>query len=121
MKRVTNAKRSALAVFAVLAVMLAGSAPSQAQGVRGHGFGGGHGGGTVEHHGFDGHHFGGRDFDHHHFEGRRFGFGFGFGPVFPYYPPYVELPSYWYYCPSYQAYYPNVTSCPEPWVTVPAG
>jgi hypothetical protein len=30
-------------------------------------------------------------------------------------------PSYWYYCPAYGAYYPDVPSCPEPWVLVPAG
>jgi hypothetical protein len=29
--------------------------------------------------------------------------------------------SYWYYCPAYGAYYPDVPSCPEPWVLVPAG
>lgn len=26
----------------------------------------------------------------------------------------------WYYCPSAQAYYPNVPSCPEAWIRVPA-
>jgi len=86
-----------------------------------HGFEGGHGGGAREHHGFEGRHFEGHDFDRHHFEGR----GFGFGPFFPYYAPYGYAPygvapSYWYYCPSYGAYYPSVTSCPEAWVTVPA-
>ena len=25
-----------------------------------------------------------------------------------------------YYCPSYRAYYPNVQSCPVPWVSVSA-
>jgi hypothetical protein len=37
-------------------------------------------------------------------------------------PVYIErAPSqaYWYYCPSAGQYYPNVRSCPEPWVTVP--
>jgi hypothetical protein len=29
-------------------------------------------------------------------------------------------PAYWYYCPSYGTYYPNVTSCPEAWVPIPA-
>jgi len=102
-------------------MVLAVSAPSQAQGVRGHGFEGRHGGGAMEHHGFEGRHFEGHDFDRHHFEGR----GFGCGPFFPYYAaygyaPYGVAPSYWYYCPSYGAYYPSVTSCPEAWVTVPA-
>lgn len=27
-------------------------------------------------------------------------------------------PSYWYYCPSAGGYYPDVPSCPEPWVPV---
>ena len=129
-------KRIVIVAFAALAMVLAVSAPSQAQGARGHGFEGGrgggavghrgfeggHGGGAMEHHGFEGHHFEGHDFDRRHFEGR--GFGFGFGPVFPYYPPdyspYGVAPGYWYYCQSYGAYYPSVTSCPEAWVTVPA-
>src|SRR5262249_52075618 len=29
-------------------------------------------------------------------------------------------PTYWYFCPSYGVYYPDVTACPEPWVPVPA-
>jgi hypothetical protein len=29
-------------------------------------------------------------------------------------------PSYWYYCQSAGAYYPDVPSCAEPWVPVPA-
>jgi hypothetical protein len=45
-------------------------------------------------------------------------------PVYPYYYPptytYEPAPNYWYYCQSYGQYYPNVASCPEPWVTVPA-
>ena len=48
--------------------------------------------------------------------------GFRFGPVFPYpyfYDPYAA-PAYWYYCPSYRAYYPSVTTCPEAWVPVPS-
>jgi hypothetical protein len=27
--------------------------------------------------------------------------------------------AYWYYCPSARAYYPTVSTCPEPWVKVP--
>ncbi len=27
--------------------------------------------------------------------------------------------TYWYYCPSAQAYYPNVQTCSEAWVKVP--
>lgn len=51
-------------------------------------------------------------------------------PYWWYYPPppvvvqeppvYVQRPVYWYYCRSAQAYYPYVSSCPEPWVPVPA-
>lgn len=36
-------------------------------------------------------------------------------PAYAYTPP---PPTYWYFCPSYGAYYPNVPSCPEPWVPV---
>lgn len=28
-------------------------------------------------------------------------------------------PSYWYYCSSAQAYYPQAQSCPEAWIKVP--
>jgi hypothetical protein len=45
-------------------------------------------------------------------------YGWGYpGPVYTAPPP----PSYWYYCPAYGAYYPDVPSCPEPWIPVPAG
>lgn len=62
----------------------------------------------------------------------------GYAPYYPYYPPYyayapapvveeppvyVERPappeSYWYYCPSSKAYYPDVPSCRESWLKVP--
>jgi len=44
--------------------------------------------------------------------------GWGYpGPIYA--PP--PAPAYWYYCPAYGDYYPNVPSCPEPWVPVPAG
>src|SRR6267142_2454548 len=110
MKRSSSARRIASVASATLAMVLAVSPPGYAEGVRGHGFGGG---GAMEHHGFVGHHFDGhdghhspgRDFDRRHFEERRF----GFGPVLPYYyyyyEPYEVAPSYWYYCPSYEAYY----------------
>ncbi|HXJ81334.1 MAG TPA: hypothetical protein VMS64_21985 [Candidatus Methylomirabilis sp.] len=39
-------------------------------------------------------------------------------PLYTVPPP---APSYWYYCPAYGGYYPDVPSCPEPWVVVPAG
>jgi len=56
--------------------------------------------------------------------------GGAFVGVWPWYwwgypaPTYIPPPapaSYWYYCPAYGAYYPDVPSCPEPWVPVPAG
>lgn len=75
------------------------------------------------------------------------GTGFWWGPPYPFwyhpypyyvYPPvvireeppvYIEQPqpapasapteSYWYYCQSATAYYPNVQTCPEAWIKVP--
>jgi len=73
------------------------------------------------------------------FVGVGAGPAFWWGPPYPYwgyyppayyYPPppvvvqappvYVEQPtqSYWYYCRSANAYYPNVQSCPEAWLKV---
>jgi len=36
-------------------------------------------------------------------------------------PAYVEQGEVYYYCPDYQDYYPNVPTCPSPWVTVYPG
>jgi hypothetical protein len=97
-----------------------------------------HAGPTVQPRAFAGHHDFHR-FDHHD-HARVF---IGVGPLFwwdpwpPAYavapppvvvqepPVYVEqgpagsMPSgFWYYCPSAGGYYPNVPSCPEPWVPV---
>ena len=61
-------------------------------------------------------------------------YGYGYYP--PYYAPpppatvaeppvYVERPpvshtaGFWYFCESAGGYYPNVETCPEPWVKVP--
>ena len=70
-------------------------------------------------HGFSGHpatgHFdSSRGFEGHRgFEGRRDidrrGHAFIDAP---------PAPAYWYYCPSYGAYYPTVPSCPDEWVPV---
>jgi hypothetical protein len=51
------------------------------------------------------------------------GWAYGPPPVVTEPPIYVERPqpapqAYWYYCRSYGAYYPNVQTCPEPWVSV---
>jgi hypothetical protein len=82
----------------------------------------------------------------HHFHGGGARFFVGVGPVWPapwwYYPPapvivespppvivqsapvYAAPPSpapqYWYFCQSFNAYYPQTPTCPEPWVRVPA-
>ena len=128
MDKLARPKKLAFVTLAALAILLAVSAPGQARGMGGHSFGGGHAGAAFGHPGFDGHHdFDGHHFDgHHDFDGHHFDRGvhgrFGFGPVFPYYGyyPSYEPPAYWYYCPSYGAYYPNVQSCPEAWVPVPA-
>jgi hypothetical protein len=116
------------------------AAPQQGGGFAGHSGGvPGHAGG-----GFAGHAPSGRFEGHPGFQGRRafgghrhFDHRFRGGVVFvapfywPYYPyvdpGYVDpgytyqapAPSYWYYCPSYGAYYPSVQSCPVPWVPVP--
>ncbi len=68
----------------------------------------------------DGHHFDGRHFDHL-FRGDT-----AVAPLYwPYYYPYTyyaPAPNYYWYCPSYGAYYPGVQSCPnDEWVAVPAG
>jgi hypothetical protein len=130
-KQLTHPKCFAFVALAAVAILLAVSTPSQARGAAGQGFQGGHPGGGEMHHGFDGHRgfdghlgFDGRhDFDRHRDFDRGHGrFLFGFGPYpFSGYPAYgYEAPTYWYYCPSYGAYYPNVASCPEAWVPVPA-
>ncbi len=125
MKNFARFRKTSFVALGALAIMLAVSGPSQAAGMGGHNFGGGHGGGSVGQHGSEGGHFEGREGHHfegreeHHFEEHR-RFGFGFGPIYPYYAPYYSAPGYWYYCPSYNGYYPNVASCPEAWVPVPA-
>jgi len=118
--RFRGSKRTTFVALAALAIVLMISVPSEARGGGGGGFGGGHSGGAVSqggfgHGGVEGHHFEGRHFDRD-FHGR-----FGFAPVLPYYgyDPY-SAPNYWYYCPSYGAYYPNVQSCPDAWVPVQA-
>jgi hypothetical protein len=94
-------------------------------------------------------HGGGFGHGHHHFHGGGARFFVGVGPVWPapwwYYPPplytysappvIVESPppvvvqpapvapppaQYWYFCQSFNAYYPETPTCPEPWLRVPA-
>lgn len=120
MDRLTRAKNAAFVALAALAIVLAVNAPSQARDMGGHGFGSGHPGGAGVHHGFDRH-----QFDRGVHDRFRFGSGFPYYDYDPYYddnPPAsaYDAPSYWYYCQSYGAYYPNVPNCPEAWVPVPA-
>jgi len=102
--------------FVGVAIILAAASPIYA--AAGHGFSGHSAGGHFEGHpGFEGHHGfdGRRDFD------RRFHGGIFLGaPFYPDFYTYAPPPAtYWYYCPSYGAYYPTVPSCPEAWVPVP--
>jgi hypothetical protein len=97
-------------------------------GFHGGGFHGGgfhrrgfHGGGFHGHPGFHGH---GHPGFHRGFHGHGFVGVAPFvwwGPAYAY-APYAGPPAsgYWYYCPSAQAYYPYVQTCPESWVPVPA-
>jgi hypothetical protein len=69
---------------------------------------------AVEHRGFD---------ERHRFEERH---GFGrWGVAVPYggyvTPGYASEPAYAYYCPTYGGYYPDLATCPVPWVAVPTG
>ncbi|HKW37447.1 MAG TPA: hypothetical protein VJO54_06535 [Burkholderiales bacterium] len=43
------------------------------------------------------------------------------GPAYTEAPQYIEQSDIRYYCPDYQDYYPNVTSCPSPWMQVVPG
>ena len=98
------------ALVLVLVLLFGWAAVGHADGRGGH-----HGGFHGRHGGFHG---------HHRFHGGVFiGVPLVLGAPYYYTPPpaYVQ-PSggYWYYCPSAQAYYPNVPSCSEAWVPVPA-
>lgn len=129
--------------LALAFVLLLAAAPSDARGRHG---GGGHHGGWHEggghYYGYHGHGYYGPGFvfDVGPWWGPSFWWGSPwYGP--PYYPPYyypppvivqqqpqvyIERPpaspeagGYWYYCQSAGKYYPNVATCPEPWVKVP--
>src|SRR5262249_41093351 len=94
------------------AIVLAAVAPSYAaEGHGGHGVSGHSMGGHVEgHHAFD-------NRDHFEHRGRDrvfFGVPFYGAPDYSYAYP---SSTYWY-CPSYGAYYPAVSSCPDDWVPV---
>jgi hypothetical protein len=126
MKTRQSLKKFASVVLVVAACVLALATPGQARGGAGHGVSG-HA--AQGHHGFARHPgFAGRHRLARHGHGKVFigvGPSFYWGPAYPYgYPGSVYSPpppAYWYYCPSAGAYYPNVPSCDEPWLPVPAG
>jgi len=121
-----------LPALLVIGLLLFTALPGQAAADGFHGRGGGrfHGG-----HG---------DFGGHRFHGGGSRFFVGIGPVWPspwwyapppvyaYAPPPVIVqpapvyvappppPQYGYLCQSFNAYYPQTPTCPEPWVLVPA-
>ena len=99
-------------VLVGLAFVLAAASPSYAAAEHGGpGFSGNSAGGHFDgNRGFEGHH----GFDGRHDFHRR-----GHGGVFIG-APFYWAPGYWYFCPSYGAYYPAVPSCPEAWIPVPA-
>jgi hypothetical protein len=129
MSKLSRVRAFASVTLVAVAIVLAASAPGQAQrGGGGHG-GGSHEGGTPsrgEGHrdldgrpGFDGHHDFGERRDFRRGRGDSFFFGYPYYGVYPS-PDGYAGPGYWYYCPSYGDYYPNVPSCPDPWVPEPA-
>jgi hypothetical protein len=117
-----------------LAIVAVAAMPAQARGGPGGDRGAGHFGGHEQFEHFGGHerfeHF---EHFHHGFVGPRVLIGpetFWYPPTYPYFPPpvyaeppqgYVQpAPGYWYYCTSAGAYYPDVASCAEAWLPVPA-
>ena len=121
-------KKCASVALVVVTIVFVVAASSQAAPRGGHDF---HAAPAPRAHfegrpGFEGH----RHLDHRGFEHRGHGAAVFVAPSFVWgYPDYdppdyaytTPAPAYWYYCPTYGAYYPNVDSCPVPWVTVPAG
>jgi len=105
-------KKLTTTALVAMAVLLAVTGPSVAQGVTayGHHDAGGH-------HETDGHHHGDHDGSHNHRYPRVWSVPYGYWSYPTYIAPTAE---YWYYCPSAEAYYPYVTYCLDPWVPVPA-
>jgi len=125
MDKLRRPKKLASIAFTALAIVLAINASSPVRAMGGHGSGGGHSGGSGMHDGFGGNDgFDGRGgFDGHRGFERGEHRRLGFGPDFSYdgdYPDASGDQEPAYYCPSYMAYYPSVTSCPEAWEPVPA-
>ncbi len=109
-------KLRTLACVALTALVVAAS-PALANGPNwpdgAHGGGGWHGGGWA------GHPLGGRFY--RGYGGPIIGFGYPYA-VYPYayLAPSVVGSAVFYFCPPLNAYYPQVASCPVPWVTVVA-
>ena|SRR5947207_2675157 len=118
-------KKLACAVMVAVGLMLATTAPTQAH--------------DGDWRGYERRFEERRDFERHRaFEERRHWHQWGgprvfigVGPSVTWGPGYVyggypapasayTPTTYWYFCPSYGAYYPNVPTCPEPWVPAPA-
>ena len=115
-------KTLSLAAALVAASFLLAPSDAAAQSHGGHMMGGGHAGGGhfvgSSHGGFR---HDGRAFHGGHFHGGHFGAAFVVGGIwYPWYayPAPVYASTWYYYCPSAGAYYPQVTYCPEPWVAV---
>jgi hypothetical protein len=130
--RMKKLYKAALAVVMVVVLGLTTAGFAEARGGgQGGGGGGFHGGGGSGFHGGGGFHggfqghpgFHGHSGFHHGFHGHGFvGVApfYWWGPGYAYAPYDPATPGYWYYCPSAQAYYPYVQTCPESWVPVPA-
>ena len=118
MMALASMKRPASVAVVVVAIVLAAAASGQAQGMSSHGS---RPEGSEGHHDSDGHHRGGSEGHHDGDRDRHRGFD-GRGGILIYPPDSYSTPAptYWYYCSSYGAYYPYVSSCPEAWVPVPA-
>ena len=110
----------------VVSIVLATASFSHAATHGGPGFSGHPSSGHFEsHRGFEDHHGFERrgGFDRRSHGGVFIGVPFDSAPADPdeYTPAYAPPePAYWYYCPSYGAYYPTVPSCSEAWVPVAA-
>jgi hypothetical protein len=143
----TNRLSTTVRTATVAALLLMLATPVFARGGGGTGGGGMGGGGMGGGGGGEGWHGGGGGHGHGFyccgFRGRGFGFGFYGYPFwgfpfwgywgYPYYgdygygPPYYAnaagpppTQSFWYFCPSSNAYYPYVKTCADHWEAVPA-
>ena len=111
-------RQLATTALIAMAIVLAITGPSAAQGMAasGHHDGGGHHH-AAGHDDSGGDHYSYHDGQHQHRHPHIWG-----GPfVYWNYPAYVApTAGYWYYFPSAEAYYPYVTYCLDSWVPIPA-